>query len=61
MIEDSLNANEIKVVAHSVSNGVECYPKHDSLLKTFTIRTDIPITLLESTKWKEIIYQTRVN
>src|SRR5882672_6214238 len=50
MIEDSLNANEIKSLPIAFQMEVECYPKHDSLLKTFTIKTDIPITLLESNR-----------
>jgi len=46
--EDSLLVVEIKSLPIGFQMEVKCYPKHDSLLKTFSIKTDIPITLLES-------------
>ena len=48
--EDSLLAIELKSEPIGFQMEVRCYPKHDSLLKTFTINTNVPITLLESTK-----------
>jgi hypothetical protein len=46
--EDSLLAVDIKTLPIGFQMEIKCYPKHDSLLKTFSIKTNIPITLLES-------------
>lgn len=50
MTLDSLLESQIKLVPLGFQMEVRAYPKHDSLLKTFSIKTDIPITLLESNK-----------
>lgn len=61
MIEDSTLAAQIKLIPKGFQMEVKAYPLHDSLLKTFTIETDIPITLLESNKVDEDdIYQKRL-
>lgn len=49
-LEDSLLAQQIKSLPIGFQMEVISYPKHDSLLRTFTISTNIPITLLESNK-----------
>jgi len=48
LAEDSLLAIELKAEPIGFQMEIKCYPKHDSLLKTFNIKTHIPITLLES-------------
>lgn len=50
LTEDSLLAEQIQSLPIGFQMEIKCYPKHDSLLKTFTIETNIPITLIESTK-----------
>jgi len=50
MISDSTLAAQIKLIPKGFQMEVNAYPLHDSILKTFSIKTDIPITLLESNK-----------
>ena len=50
MISDSTLASQIKLIPKGFQMEVNAYPLHDSILKTFSIKTDIPITLLESNK-----------
>lgn len=60
MIEDSTLAAQIKLIPKGFQMEAIAYPLHDSLLKTFTIETDIPITLLESNKVEDDLYQKRL-
>ncbi|WP_166204771.1 alpha/beta fold hydrolase [Pelagihabitans pacificus] len=50
MREDSILLEQIKLIPKGFQMEVLAYPLHDSLLKTFSINTDIPITLIESNK-----------
>jgi len=49
-LDDSLWSKEIETMPMGFRMEAQCYPKHDSLLKTFNISTSIPITLLASIK-----------
>lgn len=53
MIADSTLNAQLKLVPKGFQMEVNAYPKHDSTLKTISIKTDIPITLLESNKVDE--------
>jgi pimeloyl-ACP methyl ester carboxylesterase len=49
-IADSTLAAQIKLIPKGFQMEAKAYPSHDSILKTFSIETDIPIILLESNK-----------
>lgn len=51
--EDSLLVEQIKLIPHGFQKEVLAYPQHDSILRTFKIDTDIPITLMESNKFEK--------
>ncbi len=46
--EDSLLAEQIKLIPKGFRMEVDAYPLHDSILRTLPFKTEIPITLLES-------------
>lgn len=46
--EDSLLAEQIKLIPKGFRMEVDAYPLHDSILRTLPFETEIPITLLES-------------
>ena len=48
--EDSLLAEQIKLVPKGFQMEVLAYPAHDSILKTFEPKISVPVTLLESNK-----------
>jgi pimeloyl-ACP methyl ester carboxylesterase len=52
-IADSTLEAQIKLIPKGFQMEVQAYPKHDSLLKTFSIKSNIPITLIESNKFDE--------
>ncbi|MBO0320740.1 alpha/beta hydrolase [Muricauda sp. CAU 1633] len=47
-IEDSIFAAQIKLIPKGFRMEVDAYHLHDSILRTFPFKTEIPITLLES-------------
>ncbi|MEL6918963.1 MAG: alpha/beta hydrolase, partial [Bacteroidota bacterium] len=53
MIADSTLTAQLKLVPKGFQMEVNAYRQHDSTLKTISIKTDIPITLLESNKFDE--------
>ncbi|MGB5820997.1 MAG: alpha/beta hydrolase [Saonia sp.] len=52
-MEDSLFSAQIKLIPEGFRREVNAYNQHDSLLRTFSIKTNIPITLLESNKFDQ--------
>lgn len=50
MIQDSTLTAQIELIPKGFQMEALAYPLHDSTLKTLTIKTDIPIILLESNK-----------
>ncbi|WP_228235562.1 alpha/beta fold hydrolase [Allomuricauda sp. M10] len=53
IIADSTLNAQLKLIPKGFQMEIKAYPEHDSILKTFSINTDIPITLLESNKVDE--------
>ncbi len=51
MISDSTLAAQIKLIPKGFQMEVNAYPLHDSILRTFSLKTDVPITLLASNKF----------
>lgn len=52
-LEDSILAAQIKLIPKGFRMEVDAYPLHDSTLRTFPFKTEIPITLLESNQIDE--------